>query len=185
MIFDSLNQRAEIISTEKETKMFKKQLLALLLATTVGTAVYAADLPKNKVQPLSPGQTLTIRPYVQGQAGFDTEGKVSVFGAKGGLETTYLRTDIGYDYFSKRNLFSANAYVQVPVYSFTPYVGAGLGRVYDDKLAKGDDVFLATAGSRYNLNTNWALDVNYRHIRGIDDRKIQGNQVTAGVVYKF
>lgn len=163
----------------------KKLLLTATAVALMGTSAIAADLPaKSKAATVNAQADQFLRPYVQANVGTNLDGKYTVFGAKGGLETKYLRADVGYDYFSQRNLYSASVYAQTPVYSFTPFVGVGLGRAYDAK-EKFEDVSLVSVGTRYNFTQNFAVELAGRQINGIDNKKLQETQILGGVVFKF
>lgn len=173
--------------------------VASLVGIFAASAVSAADLP-SKGNPIAPSKPTTSESTsIYGGFSVGSLASTSLSPWYGGAYTNarlgwelneYVRLEGDYDFAwnetsnRRAHIVTGNVIGQykigfIPV---VPYALAGAG--YRWSGIKNEPVYVAGAGVRYDIDSNFEIDARYRYITDAD-RKRDANVMTLGVNYKF
>lgn len=163
--------------------MYKILITIFLL---ISTPVMAADLPVPPIRSFNLGFTpQMVNSYVTVNAGSSFNQSYSFGGYAGTRIYGPVYGEVSYDYINKNhktdNRIMSNLIFMQPIVYGSVYglVGAG----YSTRIE--NPVWIIGIGYKLPLMHNVDMDIRYRYIARFDNRKLNDNQLTVGVGYKF
>jgi opacity protein-like surface antigen len=182
-----------------------KNILTAITMIFFATVASAASLPEKSI-PTPPAKPFIEAPaswYVGANAGGNVRSNQNVQYTPGNIGgvvgynfSKNFALEVTLDYAFKKGEYAqetravVNGVVTSPYgyLNFTPYVLAGVGTKTKDVYSgiKGlEKIYNVGGGVKYDVNTNWDVDVRYRYVNTFNDSGYDAHIFTLGTNYKF